>query len=165
MLALGSGRVLIGTEHQGLLVFDGHRLAPFHARLNAAHITALAGNDADLWIGTLADGLFHYRGGQLEDLSSDLPDPQVLSLAIGNDAAYAGTPLGVVEFRDGRRMRTLADGFFVRAAGAPAARRCSPVRKTRASSVCRFSGCPAARAPVEADAPQGRHPAPHRTGG
>ena len=154
VLALGSGRILIGTEHQGLLVFDGHRLAPFHARLNAAHITALAGNDADLWIGTLAAGLFHYRGGQLEDLSSDLPDPQVLSLAIGKDAAYAGTPLGVVEFRDGRRVRTVADGFFVRAV----------VRHGETL----FAGTedegivdlplqwrPAARAPVEADAPQG----------
>ena len=154
VLALGSGRVLIGTEHQGLLVFDGHRLAPFHARLNAAHITALAGSDADLWIGTLADGVFHYRGGQLEDLSSDLPDPQVLSLAIGNDAAYVGTPLGVVEFRDGRRMRTVADGFFVRAL----------VRQGETLFVgtedegivgVPLQWRPAARAPVEADAPQG----------
>ncbi len=135
-------------------MFDGHRLAPFHARLNAARITALAGTDADLWIGTLAAGLFHYRGGQLEDLSSDLPDPQVLSLAIGKDAAYAGTPLGVVEFHDGRRVRTMADGFFVRAV----------VRHGEAL----FAGTedegivglplqwrPTGRAPVEADAPQG----------
>ena len=44
-----------------------------------------------------------------------MPDPQVLSLATAEGVAYAGTPLGVVEFRDGRRQRTLADGFFARA--------------------------------------------------
>ena len=44
VLVLGSGRVLIGTERQGLVVFDGRRLAPFHAGLKAAHITALAGD-------------------------------------------------------------------------------------------------------------------------
>jgi ligand-binding sensor domain-containing protein len=115
VLVLGSGRILLGTERQGLLVFDGRRLAPFHARLKTTHITALAGNDGDLWIGTLANGVFHYRAGQLEELLPALPDPQVLSLAIENDAAYVGTPLGVVEFRDGQRRRTLADGFFARA--------------------------------------------------
>ena len=115
VLLLGSGRILLGTERQGLLVFDGRRLAPFHPRLKTTHITALAGNDGDLWIGTLANGVFHYRAGQLEELLPALPDPQVLSLAIENDAAYVGTPLGVVEFRDGQRRRTLADGFFARA--------------------------------------------------
>ncbi|HEV3201890.1 MAG TPA: hypothetical protein VGZ73_28530 [Bryobacteraceae bacterium] len=115
VLVLGSGRVLLGTERQGLLVFDGRRLTPFHPLLKTAHITALGGNDGDLWIGTLANGVFHYAGGQLDDLRSALPDAQVLSLAIVSGVAYVGTPLGVVEFRDGRRQRTLADGFFARA--------------------------------------------------
>ncbi len=78
VLVLGSGRILLGTERQGVLVFDGHRLAPFHARLKTAHITALAGNDGDIWIGTLEDGAFRYRGGQLEELLAALPDPRVL---------------------------------------------------------------------------------------
>ena len=115
VLVLGSGRLLIGTEHQGLLVFDGRRLTEFHPGLKTAHITALAGTDGDLWIGTLQNGLFHYRGGQLDDLAASLPDPQVLSLAVSDGSVYAGTPLGVVEFREGRRQRTLADGFFARA--------------------------------------------------
>jgi ligand-binding sensor domain-containing protein len=115
VLILGSGQILLGTERQGLLVFDGRRLAPFHPRLKTTHITALAGNDGDLWIGTLANGVFHYRAGRLEELLGALPDPQVLSLGIENDVAYVGTPLGVVEFRDGQRRRTLADGFFARA--------------------------------------------------
>ena len=115
VLVLGSGRILLGTERQGLLVFDGRHLAPFHAGLKSAYITALAGTDGNLWIGTLASGVFHYRAGQLEGLLSALPDPQVLSLAVENDAAYVGTPLGVVEFRDGRRLRALAEGYFARA--------------------------------------------------
>jgi ligand-binding sensor domain-containing protein len=114
VLALSSGRILIGTDRHGLLVFDGRNIASFHTRLTNAQITALAGTDGDLWIGTLAEGLFHERGGELEELRSALPDPQVLSLEVVNGVCYAGTPLGVVEFRDGRRSRTLADGFFAR---------------------------------------------------
>jgi ligand-binding sensor domain-containing protein len=114
VLVLGSGRILLGTERQGLLIFDGRRLAPFHSRLKTAHITALAGNDGDLWIGTLENGVFHHRAGQLEELPSALPDPRVLSLSVENGVAYVGTPLGVVEFRDGQR-RTLANGFFAQA--------------------------------------------------
>jgi len=115
VLAPGSGRILLGTEHHGVLVFDGRRLTPFDERLANAHITALAGADGNIWIGTLAQGLFHYHAGQLDSLAAALPDPQVLSLAIEGEACYAGTPLGVVEFRDGQRVRTLADGFFARA--------------------------------------------------
>jgi ligand-binding sensor domain-containing protein len=115
VLVLGSGRLLLGTERQGLLVFDGQRLAPFHAALKSAHITALAGTDGDLWIGTLSGGVFHDRGGELDDLAGDLPDPQVLSLEVGGGSAFAGTPLGGVEFRGGRRFRALADGYFARA--------------------------------------------------
>ena len=114
VLVLGSGRILLGTQRQGLLVFDGRRLAPFHSRLKSAHITALAGNDGNIWIGTLEGGVFHHRAGQLEELLPALPDPQVLSLTVGDDVAYVGTPLGVVAFRDGQRLRTLADGFFAR---------------------------------------------------
>jgi ligand-binding sensor domain-containing protein len=115
VLVLGSGRVLLGTERQGLLMFDGRRLEPFHARLKSAHITALAGTDGDLWIGTLENGVFHYHGGELEELLPALPDPEVLSLTAVEGAAYVGTPIGVVEFRNGRRLRALADGFFARA--------------------------------------------------
>jgi ligand-binding sensor domain-containing protein len=118
VLVLGSGRILLGTERQGLLVFDGRRLAAFHPRLKASHVTAIAGSDGHLWIGTLNDGVFHYRAGQLDELLAALPDRQVLSITVDhldNDASYVGTPLGVVEFRGGQRLRTLADGFFARA--------------------------------------------------
>jgi ligand-binding sensor domain-containing protein len=114
VLVLGSGRLLLGTERHGLLVFDGRTLAPFHARLKGQHITALAGNDGDLWIGTLESGVFHAHGGQLDRLQS-LPDPQVLSIEAMDGVVYVGTPLGVVEFREGRVVRTLGAGFLARA--------------------------------------------------
>lgn len=114
VLALSTGRVLIGTEH-GLLVYDGGSLTPFNEQLKTAYITALAGVEGDLWIGTLRGGAFHYHSGQLDSLASALPDPQVLSIALSDSAAYIGTPVGVVEFRDGQRTRTLADGYFATA--------------------------------------------------
>lgn len=117
-LVLGSGRILLGTERRGLLVFDGRSLTPFHVRLRTAHITTLAGSEGDLWIGTLAEGVFHYRAGQLENLLSALPDPQVLSLALAANAAFVGTPLGAVEFREGEPPRPVAGGFFAQALAA-----------------------------------------------
>jgi ligand-binding sensor domain-containing protein len=114
VLALRSGRILMGTERQGLLVFDGRILAPFHAKLSAVYITAIAGDDGDLWIGTLENGVFHYHGGELDDLAASLPDARVLSLAVIPEAAYVGTPVGIVEFRKDRPARKLAEGFFAR---------------------------------------------------
>jgi len=113
--ALESGRILMGTERRGLVIFDGRRLSPFLPGLKIAHITALGGTEGDLWIGTLERGLFRYHGGQLDSLAADLPDARVLSLEVSGGETFAGTPLGVVQFRDGRRLRTLADGYFATA--------------------------------------------------
>ncbi len=115
VLALGSGRILLGTERNGVLVFDGRRIKPFHQHLESTHITALEGRDGDLWIATLQHGVFHHHAGQLDDLREALPDAQVLSLMVEDGTAWVGTPVGVVEFRDGRRTRTLGDGFFAQA--------------------------------------------------
>jgi ligand-binding sensor domain-containing protein len=176
-IAAGSAapEVFIATRGEGVLAFNGtsfRQILPndstlrivtsvlvlssgrIHARLNAAYITAIAGSDADLWIGTLAGGLFHYRGEQMEDLSPDLPDPQVLSLTIGKEAVYAGTPLGVVEFRDGRRVRTMADGFFVRAVARHGETLFAGTEDEGIVGLP-LQSRPAARVSVESDAPQG----------
>jgi ligand-binding sensor domain-containing protein len=58
--------------------------------------------------------VFRYHAGQLEELRESLPDPHVVALLAEEGAAWAGTPLGVVEFSEGRPRRTLADGFFAR---------------------------------------------------
>ena len=113
VLPLSSGRLLLGTETRGVLAFDGQRFEPFHASVRDSHVTALAGDEADLWIGTIDQGLVHWRAGQAER-PEGLPDPRVLSLAVDGETAWAGTAVGVAEFRGGRLARVLAPGVFAR---------------------------------------------------
>ena len=114
VLGLSVGRVLFGTEQAGLLVFDGTNLTEFHSSLRDTHVTALAGNETDLWIGTLNRGLLHWRGGQATPIQG-LPDKQVLSLALSPDGAvYAGTALGIAVVRNEATERVIGDGVFAR---------------------------------------------------
>jgi hypothetical protein len=97
-------------------------------------VTALAGNEAELWVGTLNDGLLWWHGGQTERIGEEqgLPDRRVEQIALGDGRAYVGTPMGVAEVREGKvapragaredtRMRLLADRGL--AAGGPDGRR------------------------------------------
>ena len=117
LLPLASGRVLLGTERNGVLVWDGRGMARYHPALNELQVTALAGSEQDLWVGTIDRGVFRWHAGQLDHFSegNGLPDPRVLSLTVAGNAAYAGTALGVAEFRAGRFTRVLAAGFFAKA--------------------------------------------------
>jgi ligand-binding sensor domain-containing protein len=115
LVALDTGRILMGTENAGVLVYDGRELKLFHDSLAGLHVTALAGNDASLWVGTLDRGLLHLNAGALETIDDALPDRQVLSLAIDGDAVYAGTALGIAELRGGKFTRVLAAGYFAQA--------------------------------------------------
>ncbi len=117
VLHLASGRILLGTRKKGVLAYDGKHLTPLHSSLSQLQVTALAGNEASLWVGTLDQGVWHWHAGQLDRFSEaeGLPDPQVLSLAVAGEAAYVGTPMGVAEFRAGRFQRALAQGFFAQA--------------------------------------------------
>ena len=114
VLALPTGRVLLGTDKSGVLVYDGTHLSSLHPQLAKLHITALAGDDSSLWVGTLANGVVHWHAGQADRFaeSEGLPDPRVLSLAVEGDRAFVGTPMGVAEFRGGKFTRVLASSFF-----------------------------------------------------
>jgi len=114
VLPLPTGRVLLGTEKSGVLVYDGKHLTEFHPQLAKFHATALAGDDSSIWVGTLSDGVIHWHAGQADRFAEadGLPDPRVLSLAIDGDRTFVGTPVGVAEFRDGKFARVLASGFF-----------------------------------------------------
>lgn len=116
VLPLPSGHILLGTEEKGVLVYDGKNLSPLHPSLAGIPVTALAGDESTLWVGTRDRGVLHWHAGQVDTLgeAEGLPDPQVLSLTVSGDAAFAGTPLGVAEFRGGKFHRKLASGYFAR---------------------------------------------------
>lgn len=116
VLPLASGEVLLGTRGAGILRYDGKELKQFLPVIRDA-VTAMAGSDADLWVGTQAGDMLHWQGGQLARLGMEagLPDAQVLSITTRPDAVFAGTPLGVAEFREGRLARVLGKGTFARA--------------------------------------------------
>jgi len=114
LLPLSSGRLLIGTEKSGVLVFDGKTLQRLHPTLNDIYVTALAGDESELWVGTLNDGLLIWRGGQTVRIgeAEGLPDPRVEALALDGARAYAGTPMGVAELNQEKVERVLAKGHF-----------------------------------------------------
>jgi ligand-binding sensor domain-containing protein len=120
ILPLASGQLLIGTAKQGVLVYDGKHLGPFHPTLSGIHVTELAGDQSDLWIGTIDRGVLHWHGGETDTFgeAEGLPDPQVLSLLAAGERTFVGTPLGVAEFREGHLERVLARGAFAQALGA-----------------------------------------------
>ncbi|MBL8209327.1 MAG: PQQ-binding-like beta-propeller repeat protein [Bryobacterales bacterium] len=117
VLGLSTGQVLLGTGGAGVLAWDGSRLTRFHDALLGLTVSALGGTFDDLWIGTRDRGVAHWKAGESTWFSegSGLPDKQVLSLAVDGGRAFAGTSLGVGEFRDGKPRRTLAEGSFVTA--------------------------------------------------
>jgi len=112
LLPLSTGRVLIGTEKAGVLTWDGQQLKSFHSSLDGLQVTALAGDDSSVWVGTLDKGLVHWNAGGIETLSEQLPDHQILSLALAGETLYAGTGLGIAEIKAGKFARTVAPGYF-----------------------------------------------------
>jgi ligand-binding sensor domain-containing protein len=117
ILPVASGHLLIGTKKRGVLVYDGNKITVLHPTLDAIYVTALAGNESDLWVGTLNRGVLHFHAGESDSFAEaqGLPDPQVLSLAISGDATYVGTATGVAVFSAGRFSRALAPGVLATA--------------------------------------------------
>jgi ligand-binding sensor domain-containing protein len=117
ILPVASGHLLIGTRKRGVLVYDGKQITVLHPRLDALYVTALAGNESDLWVATLNRGVLHFHAGETDSFAEaqGLPDPQVQSLAISGDTTYAGTATGVAVFSGGRFSRVLAPGALATA--------------------------------------------------
>src|SRR5215471_1652247 len=117
ILPVASGHLLIGTKKRGVLVYDGKRIGVLHPMLDKVHVTVLAGDEADLWVGTMDRGVIHFHGGQAETLSEEqgLPDPSVQSLGIAGQKVYVGTVSGVAVFESGNFSRVLAPGVFATA--------------------------------------------------
>jgi ligand-binding sensor domain-containing protein len=117
LLPLATGRLLIGTAGHGVFSFDGQTFARFDTALDGWRVTSLAGDIANLWVGTADRGLYHRQAGAIThfDEPEGLPDANVTSILAAGDATFAGGPMGIAEFREGRLYRTLARGFFTSA--------------------------------------------------
>jgi ligand-binding sensor domain-containing protein len=115
ILPVAAGHLLIGTKKRGVLLYDGKQIRELHPTLNSQFVQALAGNEVDLWIGTLNQGALHWHGGSTESFGEEqgLPDRQVQAIAIAGDKSYVGTALGVAEFDRGRFSRVLGAGLLV----------------------------------------------------
>jgi ligand-binding sensor domain-containing protein len=115
LLPVGSGHLLIGTKKRGVLLYDGKQITALHPTLSRLYVQALAGDETDLWVGTLNQGVLHWHAGATESFGENegLPDPQVQAIAAAEDKTYVGTVLGVAEFDRGRFSRVLAPGTLV----------------------------------------------------
>jgi len=117
ILPVASGHLLFGTRKRGVLVYDGKQITVLHPTLDALYVTALAGDESDLWVGTLNRGVLHFHAGATESFgeAQGLPDPQVQALAISGETTYVGTATGVAVFIGGRFSRVLAPGVLATA--------------------------------------------------
>jgi len=117
LLTTTSGHLLLGTKKRGVLLYDGKRITVLHPGLDNQYVTALAGSESDLWVGTLNRGVLHFHGGEVEAFGEGqgLPDPAVQSLAISGNKTYVGTASGVGVFDGGRFSRILAPGMLTTA--------------------------------------------------
>ena len=115
LLSVSSGHLLIGTKKRGVLLYDGKQITALHATLSGLYVQALAGDETDLWVGTLNQGVLHWHAGATDSFgeSEGLPDPQVQAVAASEEKTYVGTVLGVAEFDRGRFSRVLAPGVLV----------------------------------------------------
>jgi len=115
ILPVAAGHLLIGTKRRGVLLYDGKQFRELHPTLNNLYVQVLAGNEVDLWIGTLNQGVLHWHAGTSEPFGEEqgLPDRQVQAIALAGDKSYVGTPVGVAEFDRGRFSRVLGEGLLV----------------------------------------------------
>ena len=115
MLSLANGQVLVGTPTEGIYVADDKKSRIFHPQFAKTQVTALAGDEDQIWIGTRSDGAWYWSAGEAVHLLAELPDPEVLSITSRGQVAWVGTPLGVAEFSSGRMTRHLGNGVFAHA--------------------------------------------------
>ena len=117
ILPVATGHLLIGTKKRGVLLYDGKTIRELHGTLSRMYVTALAGSEVDLWVGTLDQGVKHWHAGTTDTFGEveGLPDAQVQAITLAGEKSYVGTPLGVAEFDDGRFSRVLGAGVLTTA--------------------------------------------------
>jgi len=117
ILPLPTGDLLIGTRRQGLLVWNGSEMKLFHPEFANLQVTALAAGAQGFWVGTRNAGVLHWSAGTVQHFGVEdgLPDADIESLAAHGNSVFAGTPVGVEQFVDGRPTHVVAKDLFARA--------------------------------------------------
>lgn len=117
VLPRSTGEFILGSLHAGVGAYSAGGLRRLDEELAGVQVTALAGGEGDLWVGTVGEGLLRWTGGRIERWGTAelLPDVGVLSLAGDGERLFAGTPAGVAEIEAGQVRRVLADGFLAQA--------------------------------------------------
>jgi ligand-binding sensor domain-containing protein len=119
VLAASESELLIGTLDGGLFEYDGRR---FTRRFNSAagagftRVTALLPFASRLYVGTQDDGLYLWREGHVEHLSTGegLPSPRVTGLAAlpAGDAQYGAvavaTDFGIAGLNDANEIKIIS---------------------------------------------------------
>src|SRR5271170_7984766 len=79
LLPVSAGHLLIGTKKRGVLLYDGRAIHELHPTLSRMYVTALAGSEVDLWVGTLDQGVKRWHSGTTDTFgeAEGLPDAQV----------------------------------------------------------------------------------------
>jgi len=115
ILPVAAGHLLIGTKKRGVLLYDGKQISALHSTLSDLYVTAFAGSESDLWMGTLTQGVFHWHAGATESFGeqSGLPDRQVQAIETDGEKTYVGTALGVAVFDQGRFSHVVTPGVLV----------------------------------------------------
>jgi ligand-binding sensor domain-containing protein len=114
ILPVGAGHLLIGNIKRGVLLYDGKKFSPLHPTLSRLYVQTLAGDETDLWVGTLNQGVLHWHAGETETFGEEqgLPDSQVQTITRAGEKTYVGTVMGVAEFDGSRFSRVLARGVL-----------------------------------------------------
>ena len=117
ILPLPTGDLLIGTRHRGLLVWSTGEMKLFHPEFANLQVTALAADPQGFWVGTRSAGVLHWHAGTVQrfGVEDGLPDADIESLAVQGDSVFAGTPVGVEQFVNGRPERVVARDIFAQA--------------------------------------------------
>ena len=98
----------------------GAKLRPFHPSLAGIAVTAMAGAEDNLWVGTRDAGVVHLHAGHAERFAEaeGLPDRAIHSIAVDGDRAWVGTSTGIAAFRAGKFERTMANGLLAKSIAA-----------------------------------------------
>ncbi len=119
LLSTPQGDLWVGTRGCGLLLWNNAVLKKVvvPGLPHSFHATHLAGDSTSLWVGTFAQGLWHYSGGTWRawTTADGLPDNQITTLALdpARRLCAAGTPMGGLWIQGEKAESRFLEGEFI----------------------------------------------------